>query len=86
MGLIVLGQVMHDAHKYSLCVVYRLNIRYEMHMLQEVAGDSLHVLMKNAFLECITAMAFLTVLMAVMSRIAVSLSLPCYYVKHNARA
>ena len=50
-----------------------------MYMLQEVAGDSLHALMVNAFLGCITAMAFLTVLMAVMSRIAVSVSLSCYY-------
>ena len=43
-------------------------------MLQEAVGDSLHVLMVNAFLECITAMALLTALMAVMNCIAVSIS------------
>jgi len=42
-------------------------------MLQEVVEDSLHALMVNVFLACITAMALLTVLMAVTKSIAVSI-------------
>jgi len=44
-------------------------------MLQEVAGDSSHALTGNAFLVCIIAMVSLTVLMAVMKSIVVSVNL-----------
>jgi len=43
-------------------------------LLQEVAEDSLHVLMVNAFLDSIAATALLTVTTAVMNDIVVSIN------------
>jgi len=48
-------------------------------MLQEVAGDSSHALTANAFHGCIIAMGSLTVLMAVMKSIVVSVNLMCHF-------
>jgi len=48
-------------------------------MLQEVVGDSSRALTGNAFHGCIIAMASLTVLMAVMKSIVVSVNMLCHF-------
>ena len=61
---------------------YTSEMKQCVFMLQEVVADSLRVLTVNAFLDCITAMASLTVTMAVMNNIAVRVSL-LYHCAYN---